>query len=75
MADIQFVVEHGMLQAKDINPAVPGESTADLTNPRFEAKEDAQQELISGEMAKRRSPLVYLLAVVVVLMAFSLFQK
>ena len=42
---MEFVIEHGMLQAKDVNPAAAGESTPELTNPRTEAAEDIKQDL------------------------------
>lgn len=72
---MEFVIEHGMLQAKDVNPAAAGESTPELTNPRTEAAEDIKQEIVTGKHAFTISPLVYILALAVLLFVWNLFQQ
>lgn len=56
-------LEGGMLQAADLNPALAGPSTEDLTIPKVimanEAKANASQEIATGAKFKSISPLVF----------------
>lgn len=72
---MHFVVEYGMLQARDLNPSIAGISTRDLTNPRLEEDEDVKQEIITGQATKQTSPMKYILIAAVILFFISYFQK
>lgn len=72
---IRYVMENGLMQAKDINPAVPGMTTKDLTNPRTDDNLDAAQELLTGTAGRKCNPVVYLIAAAVALTAISFLQN
>lgn len=72
---MKFAVEHGMLQARDINPAVTGLTTKDLTNPVVEAKENVNEELITGKAAQSTSPLNFVIAAALILFVINLLQE
>ncbi len=72
---IKYVMENGLMQAKDINPAVPGITTKDLTNPRVDDNLDAAQELLTGTAGRKSSPILYLAVAAVALTAISFMQN
>lgn len=72
---MQFQVEYGQLQRKDINPAAGGFTTEDLTNPTVDSYLDERQQSYLGEKTKKTSPLVFVFAAIIFLVVISFLQK
>lgn len=75
MSKLDFVVDYGMLQIRDLNPAAGGPTTSGLTNPQLEANEQATKEIITGNHAFTYSPLLFVIVILVVLFGVSYLQK
>ncbi|MCL2817143.1 MAG: hypothetical protein FWD39_01990 [Clostridiales bacterium] len=71
--------ENGLLQAADLNPALPGLTTQDLTNPNIVMQQEAQaratKEIAAGARFKSLSPLVFIGGAAAVLFALAWLQK
>lgn len=72
---INYIMDYGAMQARDLNPAAPGLSTAALTNPTYDKGLEAQEAVATGEVGRAMSPMRYLLAIVVVLVVIGYMQK
>lgn len=72
---LNYVMEYGTIQARDINPAVPGATTQDLTNPRVVDNLEASEQILTGQLGQHLSPIYYLAIAIAVLLAVSYFQK
>lgn len=72
---INYIMDYGAMQAKDLNPAAPGLSTAALTNPTYEKNLEAQEAVATGEVGKTFSPLRYILLAAVLIVVVGYLQK
>lgn len=72
---INYIMDYGAMQAKDLNPAAPGLSTAALTNPTYEKNLEAQEAVATGEVGKAASPLRYILLAAVLIAVIGYLQK
>ena len=72
---MQFKMEAGLLQRKDIDPSAGGYTTSERTNPVIDSRIDMQQQVYLGETTRQKSPLVFVFAAVIFLLVVSLFQK
>ena len=74
---MKFAMEHGMITRADINPTASGPTTQELTNPNFEAQEQAAvKDIITGKSRSAGlSPVMLLLVTAALLVGVGYLQK
>lgn len=72
---MQFKMDYGVLQMRDVYPNAGGMSTEDLTNPTNDTYLDNKQQEYLGETTRQKSPMVFVFAAVIFLLVVSMFQK
>lgn len=75
MSKLNFKMDYGVLQVSDVNPAVGGMTTRDLTNPRVDDDLEAAEQVATGHLGKIKSPFYYILPVIILIVVISYLQK